>query len=417
MGAGVAEAAGLMDSLIRKLVAVSPKRLLAFILILVGVLSSVASDAGYLILIPLGAAAFMSVGRHPLAGLAACFAGVAAIFGVNLLLGPTDAMITEITNEALALAGGQPITIVSNLWFAMVSSIVLADHGRDRHREDRRAAPGPLDGYHADAGEAGDDEAGDRPGARTPRASSGAVVAVLGALVVVLLLTLPPGAPLRDPVTGDIVGQTPFMDSLLFIITLFFLVAGIGYGYGAGRSRGSNDVIAAVTKTFAGLAGLIFMLLMISQFIAIFNFSQLPNVHRGGAGAVARDGRHRGAAAAGRADPGHRGAGPDHARAGAQVGHLRAHLRAPVHPAGRARADGPCGLPRGRLAVQHADAADGLPAVHRGHRAALQEGRGHRHDHRPDAALRPHPAGRLDRAVRGLVPPGLPLGPGYPVAL
>ena len=80
-----------MDSLIRKLVAVSPERLLAFILILVGVLSSVASDAGYLILIPLGAAAFMSVGRHPLAGLAACFAGVGAIFGVNLLLGPIDA--------------------------------------------------------------------------------------------------------------------------------------------------------------------------------------------------------------------------------------------------------------------------------------------------------------------------------------
>ena len=102
MGAGVAEAAGLMDSLIRKLVAVSPKKLLAFILILVGVLSSVASDAGYLILIPLGAAAFMSVGRHPRAGRAACFAGVASIFGVNLLLGPNDPLLPEITNEPLA---------------------------------------------------------------------------------------------------------------------------------------------------------------------------------------------------------------------------------------------------------------------------------------------------------------------------
>jgi aminobenzoyl-glutamate transport protein len=91
-------------------------------------------------------------------------------------------------------------------------------------------------------------------------------------------VTLPPGAPLRDPVTGDIVGQTPFMDSLLFIITMTFLVAGVGYGFGAGTFSGSNDVIAAVTKTFAGLAGLIFMLLMISQFIAVFNFSQLPNV-------------------------------------------------------------------------------------------------------------------------------------------
>jgi aminobenzoyl-glutamate transport protein len=278
MGAGVAEAAGLMDSLIRKLVAVSPKKLLAFILILVGVLSSVASDAGYLILIPLGAAAFMSVGRHPLAGLAACFAGVASIFGVNLLLGPTDAMITEITNEALALAGGEPITIVSNLWFAIASSIVLAITAAiitERIVEPRLGAwAGTGSGTGADGT---DDKEAIDPAADS-KGLKWAGLAILGALVVVLAVTLPPGAPLRDPVTGDIVGQTPFMDSLLFIITMTFLVAGVGYGFGAGTFSGSNDVIAAVTKTFAGLAGLIFMLLMISQFIAVFNFSQLPNV-------------------------------------------------------------------------------------------------------------------------------------------
>ena len=69
-----------------------------------------------------------------------------------------------------------------------------------------------------------------------------------------------------------------FMDSLLFIIMLVFLLAGIGYGYGAGTFKGSGDVIRGVTKTFAGLAGLVFMLLMISQFIAYFNFSNMPNV-------------------------------------------------------------------------------------------------------------------------------------------
>jgi aminobenzoyl-glutamate transport protein len=280
MGAGVAEAAGLMDSLIRKLVAVSPKRLLAFILILVGVLSSVASDAGYLILIPLGAAAFMSVGRHPLAGLAACFAGVAAIFGVNLLLGPVDAMITEITNEALALVGGEPITIVSNLWFAIVSSIVLAITAAiitERIVEPRLGAWEGADAWAA-GGDTGADEKKTVDAAADSKGLKWAGLAVLGALAVVLVLTLPPGAPLRDPATGDIVGQTPFMDSLLFIITMTFLVAGIGYGFGARTFTSSNDVIAAVTKTFAGLAGLVFMLLMISQFIAIFNFSQLPNV-------------------------------------------------------------------------------------------------------------------------------------------
>ncbi len=127
MGAGVAEAGGLMGSLIRLLVGASPRRLLAFILIFVGVLSSVASDAGYLILVPLGAAAFASVGRHPLAGMAACFAGVGAIFTVNPILTPIDAMLTEITNEALGtVAGAAPLTIVANYWFSIASSVVLA---------------------------------------------------------------------------------------------------------------------------------------------------------------------------------------------------------------------------------------------------------------------------------------------------
>ena len=101
-GVGVAEHAGMMGALIRKVVKIAPPRWLTFILVFVGVLSSVATDAGYLILVPLAAAAFMSVGRHPLAGLAAAFAGVGAVFAVNLLITPSDSMLTEITNEVLA---------------------------------------------------------------------------------------------------------------------------------------------------------------------------------------------------------------------------------------------------------------------------------------------------------------------------
>ncbi len=155
MGAGVAEAGGLMGALIRGLVAASPRRMLSFILIFVGVLASVASDAGYLILIPLGAAAFLSVGRHPLAGMAACFAGVGAIFGVNPIPGPIDAMITEVTNEALGLIpGAEPITIVANYWFSVVSSVVLALAAYCRHRADHRAAPRCLH-RHAERGRCG----------------------------------------------------------------------------------------------------------------------------------------------------------------------------------------------------------------------------------------------------------------------
>lgn len=274
MGAGVAEESGLMTALIHKLVELSPRWMLSFIIIFVGVLSSVATDAGYLILIPLGAAAFLSVKRNPLVGVAAAYGGVSAIFAVNILVTPLDAMLTEITNEAIALAGGEPITIVANFYFQVAMSILLsivAAVVTDRIVEPRLGAYKPEPGTEVVATEVLDKEAQSR----------GMRYAGIGALIViaiVVLFTLPPNSALRDPETGGIIGATPFMDSLLFIIMLIFLVAGIGYGYGAKTFSGSNDVIKAVTKTFASLAGLVFMLLMIAQFIAYFNFSNMPNV-------------------------------------------------------------------------------------------------------------------------------------------
>ncbi|HYO41966.1 MAG TPA: AbgT family transporter [Candidatus Limnocylindrales bacterium] len=276
MGAGVAEAGGLMAALIRLLVSSSPRKLLAFILVLVGIMSSVASDAGYLILVPLGAAAFVSIGRHPLAGMAMCFAAVGSVFGVNPILGPIDAMITEITNEALGSTAVPPLTIVANYWFNIVSSLVLAVVVAlitERIVEPRL---GKWSGT-VTAGEGEDTTAEIDPAAES-KGLRYALFGFLAFVALVLVFTLPPGAPLRDPETGDIIGTTPFMDSLLFIISMIFLVSGIAFGIGAKTFTNANQVIAAVTKTFAGLGGLVFMLLMISQFIAYFNFSNLPSV-------------------------------------------------------------------------------------------------------------------------------------------
>jgi aminobenzoyl-glutamate transport protein len=101
-------------------------------------------------------------------------------------------------------------------------------------------------------------------------------LATLAFVALILLLSLPTGAPLRMPAGYE--GNSPLMDSLLFIITMAFLIAGIAYGKGAGTIKSSNEVIAAITKTFSGLAGLVFMLLMISQFIAYFNYTRMPTV-------------------------------------------------------------------------------------------------------------------------------------------
>ncbi len=276
-GVGVAEKAGMMAALIRKLVKVAPPKLIAFFIVMVGVLSSVASDAGYLILIPLAAAAFVTLGRHPLAGLAAAFAGVACVFAVNILITPVDSMLTEITNEAIGV-NGKPLEITANLYFGIASSILMAIVAvlvTQRIVEPRLGKWDPTLGDPSfQAAEEGDDEA-------ALAEARGLKFALYGLLVmgaILLAMTVPSGAPLRDPATGDLIGNTPFMASLIFIISLTFLVCGIAYGKGAKTISGSGDVINAVTATFAGLSGLIFMLLMISQFIAFFNYTNLPRV-------------------------------------------------------------------------------------------------------------------------------------------
>lgn len=285
MGAGLAEGAGLMDALIRKLVAAAPEWAITFLLIFVGGLSSVASDAGYLILIPLAAAAFLSLRRNPIAGLGAGFAGVAAAFMANLIVQPTDALITEIANEAIGGTGGQAITVVNNFYFSAVSLVflclvatVITTRIVEPHLSSHDAATGPEPALAVQGGSGEPEQSAPDVQAAEARGLRFALFGFLGVLAIVLIATLPPGAPLRDPETGDIIGATPFMDSLLFVIALFFLVAGYAYGKGAGTITSADDAIAAITKTFSSLGGLIFMLLMVAQFIAYFNYSNMPKV-------------------------------------------------------------------------------------------------------------------------------------------
>ncbi len=274
IGVGVAEAAGLMGALIRKLVGVAGGGSLTFIIVLVGGLSSVATDAGYLILIPLAAAAFYSVGRNPITGLAVAYAGVSAGFAVNVLLTPLDGLLTEVTNEAIALADPNlSIDLTANLWFSIASTVFVAVVITLIAQRITEPAVGTYDGT-PDLGEDGEQAIpeGEARGLRF------AGLFTLAALAVVTLLSVLPDAPLRNPDTGSIFNNSPLMSSLIFIITLLFLVAGIGFGIGAKTLTTSTEVIAGIEKAFAGLASLVFLLLLISQFIAYFNYSNMPTV-------------------------------------------------------------------------------------------------------------------------------------------
>src|SRR5262249_38844741 len=282
IGVGVAEFSGLIASLIRKLVAKSPRWSLTYIIVFLGIVSPIASDAGYLVLIPLGAAAFKSVGRHPLAGMAAAFAGVAGGFGVNVLITPLDAVLTEITNESIHLVEpGRSIDLTANLWFGIGSTVMLTFllvFVSTRLTEPRLGAYNPT---LAPAGEEHRDEpdafAGLSPAADS-RGLRWAGLGLLGVIALVLLLTLPPGAPLREPVTGAIIGTSPFMDSLVLMISLAFFLAPLPSAYGVETIKTATEVINAVTKSWAGLAGLLLLFLLIAQFIAYFNYSKMPEV-------------------------------------------------------------------------------------------------------------------------------------------
>jgi len=202
---------------------------------------------------------------------------VAAVSMANLIPTPTDAMLFEITNEAIRLTGGAPISITADYFFQAASALlmtVVVGVVIVKVVEPRLGKYNPAEAGDPEQAAAAD-EIDPAIEARGLRRAGLAFLVVLG---VVLLATLPPGAPLRDPETGSIIGQTPFMGSLLLIVMLFFFIPGVAYGTAIGKYKGPNDVIAAVVKTFAGLGGLIFMLLMISQFIAYFNYSNLPSV-------------------------------------------------------------------------------------------------------------------------------------------
>ncbi len=277
IGVGLAESVGLIAALIRKLVGVSSRGTLTFIIVLLGILSSVASDAGYLVLIPLGGAAFKSVGRNPLAGIAAAFAGVAAGFGINFLITPLDGILTEITNDA-AGSGTHHIDLAANLYFGIGSTVFVAfvlTFVTAWLVEGRLGEWNP-----AEAGE-GIQTADDAPEVSPEDESRGlryALWATAAVIAAIVLLTVIPGAPLRNPDTGAIIGNSPFMDSLIVLIMLIFFAAGLAFGRGAKTIGGSDDVIKIIVKSWSGLAGLLFLFLLIAQFIAYFNYSNIAEV-------------------------------------------------------------------------------------------------------------------------------------------
>ncbi|HEX2190704.1 MAG TPA: AbgT family transporter [Longimicrobiaceae bacterium] len=278
IGIGVTERSGLIAAALSRLVSSVPPSLLTATLVFGGVMSSMAVDAGYVVLTPLGAMLFAAVGRHPLAGLAAAFAGVSGGFSANLLLTSLDPLLSGLSTEAAQLV--DPAYVVdptANYYFMVASVFLLTGLGTwvtSRYVEPRLGAWSPEDGTGVEDASLGEVTPRERKGL----AAAGIAFVVMMALFA--LLVLPEGAPLRDPeavAAGAplLVQARPFFAAIVTLLMLLFLVTGLVYGIVAGTIRSDRDVARMSSESVAVLGSYIVLAFAAAQFVAYFGWSNL----------------------------------------------------------------------------------------------------------------------------------------------
>ncbi|WP_027953726.1 AbgT family transporter [Halobacillus kuroshimensis] len=264
IGIGLAERTGLISACLRGFVLSVPRALITYGLVFAGVMSSVASDAGYVVLPPLGAVIFAALGRHPLAGLAAAFAGVSAGFSANLFLSATDPLLGELTIDAAAIidpAYADGMNIAMNYYFIIVSVFLLTFVGGLVTEKVVEPRLGEYKGQFRE--ELKGLEAVEKKGLKW------AGISIAIAVVLTALLILPPGAPLRGE-DGAII-QSPFMSSLVPIITILFFIPGLFYGIATKEIKNDKDVAEQLSDTMASMGMFIVLAFTAGQFVAYFS--------------------------------------------------------------------------------------------------------------------------------------------------
>ena len=271
LGVGVAEHFGLISALIRKLMLGRSKAVITLMVIFVGLFSSIAVDAGYLVVIPLGAAIFYAVGRHPLAGLAAAFFGVSAGYGANVILTVNDILLSSITQEAARMVDPEALVApTSNYYFMIVSTFFLTTLG---YFITEKIIVPRLGSYKSEGDIADVDISDLTDEERIGLKYSG--WSLIGAVALLLVLSIPPSAPLRNSATGSLLVASPFMTGLVPIIMLLFLAPAIGFGIGTKKIRNDKDIVTAMTKSMQNMGSYLVLAFFAAQFINYFNYSRL----------------------------------------------------------------------------------------------------------------------------------------------
>lgn len=273
LGVGVAEHTGFIHAALRAALAVTPRVLLSPMLVLVGVLSHAAADAGYVLVIPLGGVIFAAAGRHPLAGIAAAFAGVSGGFGANFVPSGIDPLLQGFTQSAAQiLAPERLVNPLCNWWFTAASGVLIVSLGwfvTDRIVEPR------LQRMPLDSDASSDAPSMDGLATRERRGLWAALASVGVGALLLLLAALPPDSPLRAP-DGDLTANAaPLMQAIVPLIFLFFLLPGVVYGYAAGTVKSHKDVIEGMSKSMSTMGYYLVLAFFAALFTSAFSASNI----------------------------------------------------------------------------------------------------------------------------------------------
>lgn len=278
LGIGIAEHTGMISTALRVFVSKVPKSLITFSIVVAGMLSSVAADAGYVVLIPMGGAIFLGMGRHPLAGIAAAFAGVSGGFGANLLPTGLDPMIAAFTQPAANLI--DPTYTVNPLsnYYIMAASVPLVGIAGTWVTE--RIIVPRLGNYVPDASSTVEILDVNQVSSKEKRALMWSLIAAVVVIGLVIASIVPANGLLRgdlDPVTG-VASFQPFYSSLVPIMFSIFFVSGLVYGISAKTIKNDKDVSAMTAKSMSTMGLYIVIAFVASLFVAFFNWSNIGSV-------------------------------------------------------------------------------------------------------------------------------------------
>ncbi|QIA62651.1 TIGR00366 family protein [Vibrio astriarenae] len=272
LGVGVADSSGFITTGLKKMLNFTPAKLLTPMLILVAIVSHTAADAGYVLVIPLGGIIFHAAGRHPLAGIAAAFAGVSGGFAANFVPSGIDPLLAGFTQTAANVLDPEYIVNpLANIFFTGLSSILIVCIGWVVTEKviEPRLANTEID---EDAEEAPDLGTFTETESKAFRAAGWAMVAGIALLIAAIM---PESSALRSP-EGEITAfSAPLMQSIVPLIFILFIIPGYVYGRVSGTFKNSNDVIKAMGDTMSTMGAYIVMSFFCAQFLAAFAQSNI----------------------------------------------------------------------------------------------------------------------------------------------